>query len=219
MNQQILIIGLGQFGMSLARRLSEKSAEVLAVDINKDLVEEASSFVAEALTLDATDEKSLLSINPRSRDSAVCAIGNDHKEASIICTALLRQMGVPNVVARAYDKTHQRILKLVGAHEIVNPEQEFGKRFANRLLYKDLVIKTDLGDDLQLTEISVAGFMVGSNLIELSLPTKFGVTVVGVRHHKSERISLIDPTTQLNQNDTLIIVAQDSSIASLMGAL
>jgi trk system potassium uptake protein TrkA len=104
MSQQILIIGLGHFGMSLARTLSERGAEVLAVDINKALVEEAADFVTEAIVLDATDEAELAGLEPGKRDSAVCAIGDDSKEASIICTVLLRQMGAPLVISRANDK-------------------------------------------------------------------------------------------------------------------
>ena len=95
MSQQILIIGLGHFGMSLARTLSEKGAEVLGVDVNKNLVEEAAAFVTEAVVIDATDEGELAQLEPGKRDLAVCAIGDDSKEASIICTALLRQMGTP----------------------------------------------------------------------------------------------------------------------------
>jgi trk system potassium uptake protein TrkA len=113
MPEQILIIGLGQFGMSLARTLSERGAEVLAVDVNSALVEEAATFVAEAVLIDATDETQLARLEPSKRDSAVCAIGDDSKESSIICTALLRQMGAPVVIARANDKMHHRILHLV----------------------------------------------------------------------------------------------------------
>ena len=83
MPQQVLIIGLGQFGMSLARTLSEKGAEVLAVDRDKPLVEEAAAFVTAALTIDATDEAELARLQPARRDCAVCAIGDDSKEASI----------------------------------------------------------------------------------------------------------------------------------------
>lgn len=85
--------------------------------------------------------------------------------------------GRPLVVARANDKMHQRILQLVGAHQVVNPEQEFGKRFANRLLYHDVIADTNLGDDLMLTEIRIRPAMVGKNLIELELPRRFGVIV------------------------------------------
>ncbi len=216
MSQQILIIGLGHFGMSLARTLSEKGAEVLAVDVNKNLVEEASSFVTEAMVVDATDEAELARLEPGKRDSAVCAIGDDSKEASIICTALLRQMGTPVVIARANDKMHQRILHLVGAHQVVNPEQEFGKRFANRLLYRNVIADTNLGEDLHLTEICIQPSMIGKSLVDLALPKRFGVMVVGIRRGTPAKILPPSPREPLQADDNLIIVSSESAIPLLI---
>jgi trk system potassium uptake protein TrkA len=216
MSQQILIIGLGQFGMSLARTLSEKGAEVLGVDINKNLVEEAAGFVTEAVVIDATDEAELARFEPEKRDSVVCAIGDDSKESSIICTALLRQMGASLIIARANDKMHQRILQLVGAHQIINPEQEFGKRFANRLLYRNVIADTSLGEDLHLTEIHTQPFMVGKTLIELELPKKFGIMVVGIRKNAKGKVIQPSPSKPLKADDNLIIVSSETAIPKLI---
>lgn len=216
MAQQIFIIGLGQFGMTLARTLSEKGAEVLAVDTRKSLVEEASLFVTQAFVMDATDESELARLEPAKRDAVVCAIGDDSKEASIICTALLRQMGAPLIVARANDKLHQRILQLVGAHQIINPEQEFGKRFANRLLYRHVISDRTLGDDLLLTEICVQPSMVGKSLIDLALPKRFGVMVVAIRRGESKRMLQPSPSDPLQENDNLIIVSNEAAIPKLI---
>jgi trk system potassium uptake protein TrkA len=202
--------------MSLARTLSEKGAEVLAVDVNKNLVEEAATFVTEAVVLDATDETELARLEPDKRDSAVCAIGDDSKEASIICTALLRQMGTPFIIARANDTMHQRILHLVGAHQVINPEQEFGKRFANRLLYRNIIADTNLGEDLHLTEICVQPSMIGKNLIDLALPKRFGVMVVGIRKGTEAKILQPSPGEPLHADDTLIIVSSESAIPRLI---
>lgn len=211
-----MIIGLGQFGMSLARTLSEKGAEVLAVDTKVHLVEEAAAFVTEAVVIDATDETELARLEPGKRDSAVCAIGEDSKEASIICTALLRQMGTPLVIARANDKVHQRILRLVGAHQIINPELEFGKRFATRLLYRNVVADTNIGEDLHLTEICLQPSMVGKTLIDLSLPRRFGVMVVGIRRGEQRKILQPSPGEPLQAGDSLIIVSNESAIPRLI---
>lgn len=216
MSQQIIVIGLGHFGMSLARTLTDKGSEVLAVDINKSLVQEASSFVAEAIVLDATDEVELAKLEPGKRDSAVCAIGDESKEASIICTALLRQMGAPLVIARANDKLHQRILTLVGAHQIINPEEEFGKRFANRIIYKNIIADSNLGTDLHLTEIVAQPNMIGKNLIELALPKKFGIIVVGIRRKNQQKILTPTPSEPIRDGDNLIIVSSESAIPKLI---
>jgi len=215
MAQQILIIGLGQFGMALARTLSEKGAEVLAIDRNRSLVEEAAAFVTEAQAIDATDETELARLEPRKRDSAVCAIGDGSKESSIITTALLRQMGTPMVIARAIDKMHHRILQLVGAHQVIHPEQEFGQRFANRLLFKEVIVDTNLGDDLHLSEIKILPGMVGKSLADLALPKEYGILVAGIRRPNSAKVILPTPNDPLQTDDTLIIVSTDTAIPKL----
>jgi len=216
MAQQILIIGLGQFGMSLARTLSEKGAEVMAVDTKPNLVEEASGFVTEAIAMDVTDEAQLVKIQPQKRDVAVCAIGDESRESSIICTALLKQMGVPHIISRASDRLHWRILQLVGANQIINPEEEFGKRFANRLLYRNHIADTHIGEDLQLTEILVQSWMVGKNLIELSLPKQYSVMVVGIRKAGKQKLVPPSPQIPLEATDTIVIASNESAIQKLL---
>lgn len=216
MSKQIVIIGLGQFGMSLAKTLSKNGAEVIAIDARKNLVEEASSFVAKAIIMDATNETELSSIEPSKRDSVVCAIGDESKEATIIVVALLKQMGAPLIIARANNKLHQRILKLIGADEIINPEHEFGQRYANRLLYSDIIVDASMGEDLQLTEISVQPSMIGKDLIELALPKRFGIIVVGIRDKSTNQILQPVPNQPLNEGNNLIIVSSQSAITKFV---
>jgi trk system potassium uptake protein TrkA len=216
MTQQIIVIGLGHFGMSLARSLAANKAEVLAVDNKKALVEEAAKFATEAIWADATDELELAELAPGKRDISVCAIGEESRESSIICTALLRQMGSKKVVARANTTMHQRILKLVGAHQIINPEQEFGGKFANKLLYSDVIADTSISDDLNITEISVQPSMVGKTLIELELPKKFGVIVAGIRDKSNNKIIQPLPNVPLKENESIVIVSNEASIRKLL---
>jgi trk system potassium uptake protein TrkA len=216
MAQQIVIIGLGHFGMSLAKRLSEKGAEVLAIDINKQRVEEAAVWAAEALVLDATDELEVAKLELKKRDFALCTIGEKYKDSSIICTALLRQSGVPQVIARASDRMHRRILKLVGAHQVVDPEQEYGNRLANKLVYKNIILDDGTDSDLQLTEINILPYMVGKSLIELELPKRFEVMVAGVRRGVNHQMYRPDPAEPLQENDILIIISSEASIPKLI---
>ena len=120
--EQILIIGLGQFGMALTKTLFEKGYEVIAVDIDKKLVNEASNYATDAICLDAIDEISLSKLSPKNRDLIICSIGS--REPSILTVALLKQMGCDNIVARASEAIHARILKAIGAKRIINPEYE-----------------------------------------------------------------------------------------------
>lgn len=216
MSKQAIVVGLGQFGMSLATSLAGKGVEVLAVDQDEENVRAAASVVAEAVCFDATDELALAGTNPQARDLCVCAIGNESREGSIIATALLRQLGAKRLVARAVDPLHERILRLVGAHEVVNPEKAFGERFAMRLLYSAIVDEIVLGPGLVLTELHPPPSFVGRSLAALGLPRRYQVNVVAVRRAGSDAVELPDPNRALTSEDLLLVVSRPGAVGALL---
>jgi len=215
--KQAIVIGLGQFGMSLSRALTEEGVEVIAVDSRPGRVQEASAFVAQAMTFDATDEEALAGLAPGRRDIGVCAIGDEAREASIIVTALLRQLGTPRVVARASDDLHGRILSLVGAHEVINPERAFGERYARRLVHAGIIEEIPLGRALVVSEVKVRPVMVGRTLPDLTLHKHFGITVLGLQTIEDGKETLIlpDPRRPLTEHDTLIVVGRPGAARKL----
>ena len=215
---QALIIGLGQFGMALARTLSELGVEVLAVDTRPALVQMAAGFATEAACFDASNEDSLARTDPKNRDLCVCAVGNEAREAAIIVTALMRQMGAPYIVARATDDLTERILRLVGAHEIVNPERAFGERLANRLLYRDIVEQLPLGNDLMITELHPPAAMVGRSLAQLRLLERFDVNTVALRTIGGGATIQPDLNRPLASEDILVLVSQPKAVRKLLEA-
>jgi len=219
MRRQVMVIGLGQFGMALAEALSHRGVDVLAVDSDPRLVQEASTFVAQAAAFDATDEDALARTEPTTRDVAVCAIGPVAREASILVTALLRQMGARRIIARAADDLHERILKLVGAHETVNPERAYGERLASRLAFSGLVDEVALGEDLMITEVRIPPVFVGRNLVELTLPKRFNVTLIAVRHATEEGrgdLRLPSPREALSDGDILVLVGRPGAVTEML---
>jgi trk system potassium uptake protein TrkA len=216
MQNQAIVVGLGQFGMSVARTLAERGVEVLAVDIQEERVRVAAGFVAEAACFDATDADALARMSPERREVCICAIGDESKEASIICTALLRQMGAKRIIARANDELHARILKLVGAHQVVNPEQQFGERFASQILHESILGELPLGEDLLITEFQPPLAFVGHTLSELQLPRRFGVTVVAIRRAPRGAVMLPNPHEPLVAEDVLIVVSKEGAVSILM---
>lgn len=216
MKRQALIIGLGQFGMAVARALAAREVEVLAVDVNKAHVRTAATFAAEAACFDATDETALSRTSPDRRDVCLCAIGDESKEASILCTALLKQMGARRVIARSNDDLHARILTLVGADQIINPEREFGDRFANQILHREIRGEMPLGEGVLISEVAVPEAFVGKNLTELGLPRRFGVTVVAIRKRGTGAVVLPDPKSALESGDVMVVVARDRAVADMM---
>lgn len=216
MKKQILVIGLGQFGMSLARAVTDRGAEVFAVDSKMERIRVAANFAAEAVCFDATDTEALKRASPADRDACVCAIGDESRESAIICTALLRQMGAPRVIARANDELQSRILHLVGAHEVVNPEREFGERFANRLVYEYVMGELPLGADLVITELKPPAGLVGRSLSELKLPRNFGINVVALRRGGLGAVVVPDPEEPLKDSDILVVVSREGAVRKLM---
>ena len=209
--EQILIIGLGQFGMSLTKTLFEKGYEVIAVDIDKKLVNEASIYATDAICLDAIDEISLSKLSPKNRDLIICSIGS--REPSILTVALLKQMGCENIVAKASEAIHARILKAVGAKCIINPEYEYGKRFAHKIMFKSLFLDNN-ADALELFEIPVQPFMIDKNLKELQLPDKYNVIVAGVM--KENKYSKPDPDEKFKPEDRLLVTGTNEDVEKMM---
>lgn len=219
MRRQALVVGLGQFGMALARSLADVGVEVLAVDRDRDRVERAAEDVADALCLDATDEDAIAEARPADRDVCICAIGDESRDASIVVTALLRQLGAKRVVARATDALHARILRLVGAGEVVNPEEAFGARYARHLLYAEIRDEIALGDKLVLSEVVAPEAFVGRSLAELALPRRHGVTVVAVRRGDDGGVELPDASSRIRQGELLVVVSRPGAVAAMMERL
>jgi trk system potassium uptake protein TrkA len=219
MARQVLVVGLGQFGMALARHLSARGVEVLAVDLREEAVAAAAAFAEEAVALDATDEEALARLAPAARDVCVCAIGQEAREASIVTTALLRQMGAKKLLARATDPLHERILKLVGAHEVINPEARIGERLAGRLARDGLLDLMPLGDELVISEIASPPAFAGRTLAQLKLPSRHGVTVIAIRRvaEGAGRYLLPAPDVTLVGGDVLVTISTPGAVDRLLG--
>ena len=211
MKEQVLVIGLGQFGMSLARTLNEKGFQVIAVDVDQKLVNEAANFATDAICLNANDELSLSKLSPKDRDLVICSIGS--KEPSILAVALLKQMGCENIIARASEPIHARILKAIGAKQVINPEQEYGKRLANRILFKN-IFTDNTSDELDLVEVLVQPFMIDKSLVELKLPDRYKVIVAGVI--KDNILTRPNPQEKLQADYRLLLTGNSNDIEKMI---
>jgi trk system potassium uptake protein TrkA len=216
MKKQIVVIGLGQFGMGLVKTLSSRDVEVIAVDTDERKIQQAATYVDKVYCFDATEEDAVAQLMPASRDVCICATGDQSKEAAIIATALLKQMGARRVIARANDDLHSRILKLVGADEVINPEWEFGARFANRIISENILEQMSLGSDLVVTELKVPPRFANKSLVDLNLRKKFGVTVIAIRSELGGTVKPATPNEVLQESDILILVSQRGSIEKIV---
>lgn len=215
--KQVLVIGLGQFGYSLVRALATAGVEVIAVDRVVEKTRQVAAFATSVACIDATSEAELAALAPERRDACVCAIGDESRESSIICTTLLRQLGARRVLARATDPVHERILGLIGAHEVINPESIIGQRVAMRLAHEGIRDELTLGPDLSVTEIIAPIATVGHGLAALDLPGRYEVTVAAIR--RGQELVMPRGNVVIEEGDALVLVSRPNMVSAMLETL
>jgi trk system potassium uptake protein len=208
------VIGLGRFGWSVATNLARQGQSVMGIDTDAAKVQGISSEIDAAIHCDTTDEPSLAELHLERTACVIVAIGAEHKDASILTTALLRQNGVPRVIARATTDLHARVLLAVGAHEIVNPEQQMGERIARRLARPSIIEQIPLGEGADLAELEVPEAFVGRTLVDLDVRRRYDVQVVAIR--RAGKIhSYVLGMGPLEQKDVLVVIGNPQAVAKL----
>ncbi|HEY3314905.1 MAG TPA: TrkA family potassium uptake protein [Bacillota bacterium] len=213
MAQQFAVIGLGRFGSSVARSLTGMGHQVLAIDSDEERVQKVSEFVTHAVTADATDPNALRALGIRNFDTVVVGIGTN-MQASILCTLLLKELGVKYVVARADDELHGKVLQRTGADKVIFPERDIGIRVAHNLNASTILDYIELTPDYSILEIATRGPLVGQTLRQLDLRTRFNVNVIAIRSGKTMNIT---PKADdvANEGDMLVVVGRNDDIKRL----
>ena len=217
--KRIGIIGGGRFGLSLAESLSEAGTEVLLFERNGSIVQNASSFVTYAVQGDATNMRALEEAGFKECDIAVVAIGSN-MEASMLATANCREIGVKNVIAKATNEMHGKILAKLGADQIVFPDRESAHRLAHHITNHGAVDLLELSEGLSLAEIDVPESCKDKTLAQVDLRKKTGVTVLCIRRKdespKNPRAIIIPgPNDRIQAEDRLIVFGATKQIDAL----
>lgn len=212
--KQIVVIGLGRFGTSVATELYKMGHEVLAVDSRMDVVEDIADQVTHAVCANATDEAELRALGIENFDVAVVSIGTD-LQASILVTMLCKEMGVKFVLTKASTEMHAKVLTRVGADKIVFPEREMGERVAHNLVSTNLLEFIELSPDYSLVEIEVPHAWVAASMKELNLRVNYGINVMAIRHSDGSITVAPQGADILRNKDVLVAIGANSSIKGL----
>ena len=223
--KQALVIGAGKFGTSVAKALAKGGAEVMVIEKNEDLLDDLKDHVARAVVADSTDLDTMRTIGAGNFESAVVAIG-EHFEACVLTVAVLKELGVGEIIARANTPREERILRLVGATKVLLIESEMGRRLGEAILFPTLSEQMDLPDGYSILHLEVPARMVGQTLRELDLRAWYDVLVLGVKHAPvsvpaaaSAKLDLIpDFSYRVEAGDTFVILGRDDSLAKLIKA-
>ncbi len=171
--------------MRLACQLSASGAQVVAIDRRQALVDSIRDSVDRAVCLDSTDEAALLSQGIEKVDAAIVGIGTDF-EAATLTTVMLKQIGVPRVIARATSTVRGQVLSRIGADDIANPERESAEKWCQRLLAPAIMESIALAEGYSLAQIAAAGSFFGKTLKELGILTKYKVNVIAIRRETGQ---------------------------------
>ena len=211
MKQDYAVIGLGRFGSSICKELSEEGMNVLAIDIDEHKVNEFKNIASFAVIADATDEQALKDIGIKNIDHVIVAIG-DNIQASILTTVILSEMGVKKITVKAQNDYHEKILQKIGAHQVVHPERDMGRRLAHSLISSNILDYIELSEEHSIVEVIASRKMVGKSLVELNIRAKYGCNVVAVK--RGDEI-IVSPDAQFSfkENDVLIVIGRDDDIS------
>ncbi len=209
--QQYAVIGLGRFGISVARRLHEAGQEVLGIDVNEERIDDAELYVTHAVIADSTDEKALSAIGIRNFDCVIVAIGNDI-QSSILTVMILKDLGVKKVIAKALGKLHGKVLDRIGADWIVYPERDMGERVANQLLSPNMLNYIELSKEYNIEEIMIPERMAEKSLKELNIRAKYNVSAIAVFRDGNIIISP-SPDELIHKGDLLVMIGNREDLA------
>jgi len=224
--KQFAVIGLGRFGMSVAKTLIESGAQVIAIDKDEKKVETASEFVTRALELDATEEDALEDAEVRDVDAAIVGIGRDIA-SSILITLILKELGVKTIISKAFVPLQGKVLQKVGATRVIYPEMEMGEKVADSLIAPEIFEYIKLSPNHTLMEVAIPESFEGKTIGELKIGTKYGVQVVGIKRSTTQTLEdgkvglseniLIAPTARdgLIEGDKLILLGENKNIEKL----
>lgn len=211
--KEFVVFGLGRFGKSVATTLSEGGCEVMVVDDDEDKIHEVADYVTYAVKADVTEADALTTLGIGNFDGAIVAIGKN-LEASVLVTILVKEMGVPYVLAKAQNELHAKVLKKVGADMVVFPEKETGIRIANNLMMGNFFDAVELSSTFSMMEIDALPEWVGHSLRGLNLRAKNKINVIGIKRDDHLNINP-DADMPIESNDTLVIIGKNEILNKL----
>lgn len=210
MKKEFVVIGLGRFGGSICRALTELGMEVMAIDRVEERVNEFSSVAAHAVVADSTDESALKSLGIRNFDHVIVAIGDDI-QASILTTLMLKELGVKNVTVKAQNDYHEKIVRRIGADHVVHPERDMGRRIANNIASNNVLDYLELSDEHSIVEIVANENLDGHTIIGLDIRAKYGINIVAIKRD-NEIIVSPQANEKIQKGDVLIVIGADVDI-------
>lgn len=226
--RQFAVIGLGNFGRSVALTLVEKGGQVMAIDKNEERIQDISEKVTYAVKADASDEKVLKSLDIQKVDVAIVSVG-ESMETSIMISLLLREMGVKMIVTKAINSLHGKVLRKIGVDRVIFPERDIGAKLAESLISPNIYEYIELSPNYSIVEIVSPKVFAGKSLKELDVRKKYKITIIAIKRKTpevndsgetqfKEDVNVTPfPEDEIESGDVLVVVGADKDINKFRG--
>lgn len=214
--KKVAVIGLGGFGISVVRTLAKKkNVEIIAIDSDKNKVNEIKDIATQPITMDATNKDNLVSVGIEDVDFAVVASGPS-LEPAILTVHILKELKVPQIIAKALSEDHEKILHLVGATDVVYPEKDEGEKLGNQITTPNLIDYIPLDSGFVIQEIAPPDAFIGKTLKEIGIRKKYKVTVLAIKSIIPDKMQ-INPAGDevIKESDILIVFGENGDVETL----
>jgi trk system potassium uptake protein TrkA len=209
MKKQFGVIGLGRFGIAVAKNLENMGYPVLAIDRDPKLVDSVKEYVSFADIVDATNPDSLGAAGIKNCDTVIVAVGDI--ESSILISLILEEFGIKNIIAKAASDVHERVLRKIGVKEVVFPEADMGIRVVNRLTSSNILDYISISPDVDLVEYKASKKLSNQSLKDLALRNRFGINVIAIKRNDNV---IVSPSADelLLEGDELFFIGKSQDV-------
>jgi trk system potassium uptake protein TrkA len=224
---KFIVVGLGYFGSSLATELTALGHEVIGLDNKLGHVEMYKNQISHTIAMDCTDQLAVSSLPLKDTDVVVVGIGEDFG-ASVMSTALFKQMKVKRLIARAISPLHQNVLEALGVDDIIRPEQESAERLAHTLEMNGVINSFGISDEYSLIEVNVPKRYIGYKIMDADIRNRYNLNVITLKREletinllnlkvrKKQVIGVLNPEEKMMENDVLVVFGKESDFKKFL---
>lgn len=208
--KQFVVFGLGRFGGTMVKEFAKRDVEVLAVDVDMDVVQEYMKYATKAVQMSGIDESALEALGVQNFDHAFVSYG-DNVQNSILTSLILKEMGVPKVWAKASNDYHQRVLEKIGVDKVIHPERDMAKRVVNHVVSDRLVDIFELSSTHSIVEFQASSKIAGKTVVDLNVRARYNCNIVAFQ--VGDDVIIPDSNYIICEDDVVIVVGKNEDLA------
>lgn len=209
------VLGLGIFGSTICKTLSEFDCDVIAIDLDIKNVQRVESYVTQGAQGDISDLEQLRSLGIENCDTVIIATGSN-LEASTLAILHTIELGVTNIIAKAKNKTYAHIFEKLGATRTIRPEKEMGERVARELMRNNVIDVIDLDEEYSVVEFYTPKSWVNHSILQLNIRAKYGINIIGIRQDLQSKMNVsFGPDYVFAQHEVIVAIAESAEFENL----